>query len=63
MARAVYIDDLFNIATILEIAPYVLPKFSPYKKIRRILTACGRFVIISKMDNPISKWTQDTRNN
>lgn len=31
MAKAVYIDVLFNIATILEIEPYVLLKFSPFK--------------------------------
>ena len=43
MARAVYIDVLFNIATILEIDPYVLPKFSPYKKIQRIITVLWTF--------------------
>ena len=48
MAKAVYIDVLFNIATILEIAPYVLQKFSPYKMIRRILTALWTFFNYSK---------------
>ena len=31
MARAVSLDVLFNIATILEIEPYILLKFSPDK--------------------------------
>ena len=31
MARTVYIDVLFIIATILKNEPYVLLKFSPYK--------------------------------
>ena len=52
MARAVYIDVLFNIATILEIAPYVLPKFSPYKKIWRILTALWTFCNYFKDGQP-----------
>ena len=52
MAKAVYIDVLFNIATILEIDPYVLPKFSPYKKIRRILTALWTFCNYFKDGQP-----------
>ena len=31
MVRAISMDVLFNIATILEIEPYVLLKFSPEK--------------------------------
>ncbi len=31
MVRAVSLDVLFNIATVLEIEPYVLLKFSPEK--------------------------------